>query len=310
MTPRACAALALLAALAPPAAAAPPASIRVEKKPERVRLGEPFDLELSATYGDRYRLELATATADTGAFLVINAHLEASRTDGDGVTQRIRLTAVAVDVGEQTFPALPWRTVDPWDGTATDVAGPEIAFTVTAEGEVPGKTDPVRDIHGPLRPLDPLLLAALAALLAALAWWLYSVFRRKKERLAMRGAVAARPPHEEALASLDELEASGLWDAGDARGYYLRLSDILRRYLAGRFGVDAPRLTTHDLVRRLRELDLDAAIGVRVRAVCESADLAKFAKARPADERRRSDLAAVRSLVDDTKPVAPKEAVA
>src|SRR5690606_24104485 len=86
----------------------------------------------------------------------------------------------------------------------------------------------------------------------------------------------AATPDETALARLHELETSAL----PSREFAFALSEIVRGYLAARFGVDALEATTGELMERVEPLPLPEGRMEWLRELCEALDRVKFADAR------------------------------
>src|SRR5690606_5720932 len=96
--------------------------------------------------------------------------------------------------------------------------------------------------------------------------------------------------------------------------YYLRLTEILKGYLQGRFGVDALDRTT-DEIRRDLELvrkgaDLGGLESRELIRFLQDCDLVKFARYAPPVEDAGQDLVQVREFVTRSVPRAEGEATA
>ena len=111
------------------------------------------------------------------------------------------------------------------------------------------------------------------------------------------------PAHILAIEALEKLHDEKLWQNNKHKLYYSGLSDILRTYLAGRFGVGAMEMTTDEIADSLRELDIEQKQKMMLLAVLRDADLVKFAKVEP--EAEDNELAYDRSFyfVEETKPI-------
>ena len=102
----------------------------------------------------------------------------------------------------------------------------------------------------------------------------YFIFRKVRQIVR----VHRMNPYERALYELDRLLRKGLPGRGLYKDFYVELTMVVRRYIARRYGVRAPNLTTDEF---LRTASSDAAfpqasIG-ELKAFLESADLVKFA---------------------------------
>lgn len=84
-----------------------------------------------------------------------------------------------------------------------------------------------------------------------------------------------------ALERLERLKAKNLWENGMEKEYFTDLTDILRDYLAQRFGINAMEMTSRQIMQTLAEQsDVKEKRGY-VRKILDVADFVKFAKVRP-----------------------------
>lgn len=111
-------------------------------------------------------------------------------------------------------------------------------------------------------------------------------------------APPAPPAHETALRELEELRGANL--APDP--YYVRLSQILRSYLAGRYGLLALESTTPEIQVGLQEARLPEGLIQRAVQVLQNCDREKFAGFQPSPTEREADLAAAIRFVETTQP--------
>lgn len=141
-------------------------------------------------------------------------------------------------------------------------------------------------------------------LLALIITVLYLYLRKRGKSFSdLFKPAPADPPHIVAIAALEKLRDEKLWQSNKYKEYYSGLSDILRTYLMGRFGVNAMEMTTHEIVQSLRKLELEQKDEMSLLAILNDADLVKFAKAEP--EASENELAFDRAyyFVENTKPV-------
>lgn len=161
----------------------------------------------------------------------------------------------------------------------------------------PRELPPPVDLPAPGGSLGPWLAAGLAFLIVGLAL----VLRRRRPRRARSDAAAAPEPEALALALLDRLEADDRAGRAGPGEPHVRLASILRDYVRGRLGLDAPRLTTEELGLRLPALGAHLAEpSRRVGALLAACDLVKFARHRPSPAALRDDLTSARALIRET----------
>ena len=148
-------------------------------------------------------------------------------------------------------------------------------------------------------------LVALLAL-AALAYAAKHILKRYGKRFSdMFRPAPPLPPHEAALAALEKLRAQRLWQEGKHKLYYSALTDILRTYIAGRYGVSAMEMTSDEIlaaVRVLSEEELPKKAAMDLTAILRDADLVKFAKAEPDAEQNEQNYLRAYYFVEETKP--------
>jgi hypothetical protein len=286
--------LALTALLSAPRAAAQEVSFKLSPPAHKPRLAEPFTLRLEITRPASYAVTPDTASFPSDTFELTGIRELSSKTEGGRATGTYEIRAAAFGIGVSTFPAIVWRLA----------AGPEVKEALSPEAPLDIKPvfDPakepegIRDIRPPFRFIPwPWLIAALLAAGAG-AWYLY------RRRAASAAAAAAAPPdlrtpYQKASEALAELSASALWREGRIKEFYSRLADIFRGYLDARLGIRAGLRTTGDIARDLRKGGADIAMVVSTRALLEKADLVKFARLKPAENERDTDLSAAKDLL-------------
>ena len=114
-----------------------------------------------------------------------------------------------------------------------------------------GGVSDIRDIK-PLEPLPrtvPWLWIGSGGVLA-LGIFLALLWHRLRDRGV---ALPPTPPHEIAFAALDHLRQTNFDDPEAVRRYTFHLSEVIRTYVEGRFGINATDLTTDEILARLPE---------------------------------------------------------
>lgn len=136
--------------------------------------------------------------------------------------------------------------------------------------------------------------------LLAIAVFIWAMRRYKKEGTVLKKKPEPSP-YEVAMKNLRELKSRKLWEQGQEKEYFTRLTDILRIYLDRRFGINAMEMTTREIMDRLYDSDVKDKRDY-VRQILSVADFVKFAKVRPlpADNIAAYDNAV--KFVEETKP--------
>lgn len=110
------------------------------------------------------------------------------------------------------------------------------------------------------------------------------------------------PPYVLAVEKLNDLQQKKLWQKGAEKEYYTQLTDILRGYLNGRFGINAMEMTTPQIMSAISGNEEVSRFASYVSGVLREADFVKFAKARPEASENERAFSDVREFVELTKP--------
>lgn len=145
-----------------------------------------------------------------------------------------------------------------------------------------------------------LVAVILAAAIYGLVRWLHS---RGKSIKSLFTPAPPEPAHIVAIRALEELHNRKLWQNNQHKEYYSGLSEILRTYLSGRYGVGAMEMTTDEIMEAVREIEMPTKCSVDLMNLLQDADLAKFAKFEPDAEQNESAYAKAYYFVEETKPV-------
>ena len=135
-------------------------------------------------------------------------------------------------------------------------------------------------------------------LLSGLIWYF---FFRKKEEVIVEEEIIIPPAHEVALGKLASLKQEALWEKGEIKNYYSKLTFIFREYLENRFDIQALESTSEEIINQLEKKDFDSNMNEDVQRVLQSADLVKFAKAKPMEEFHSESFEKLESFVETTK---------
>ena len=145
-----------------------------------------------------------------------------------------------------------------------------------------------------------LALVVLVALLVALDRYLKARGRRLGDLFK---PAPPQPPHVIASAALEALHHQKLWQNNKHKLYYSLLTEILRTYIDGRWGVSAMEMTSDEIIAAMRSVELPDKARMDLTAILRDADLVKFAKFAPEAEQNENDYQKAYYFVEETKPV-------
>lgn len=138
----------------------------------------------------------------------------------------------------------------------------------------------------------------------------FFVYRYVKRHAASSAEVAEpqdlRPAHEIALERLDVIKAEKLWQQNRAKEYHTQLTDVVRDYIARRFGICAVEQTSAEILAGIQpELSGQKTVYADLKTLLTTSDLVKFAKYKPLVSEDEKSLALAYQFVEATKEVAP-----
>lgn len=145
----------------------------------------------------------------------------------------------------------------------------------------------------------PWILVCLFIIVAGGWTWLVM-----KKKVAMPLVHKPKPvsPYEVAITGLEKLKDEHLCENGREKEYYTRLTDILRHYLDGRFGINAMEMTSSQILRALESQPDTREHKGMMQRVLEMADFVKFAKMRPMPDDNVASWNRAIQFVEETKP--------
>lgn len=274
-----------------------------------MRIGEQTKATLSLSgQGDpgKYAWPLLHDTLMAGIEIIKAYEPDTSFTENGSFTLSRELLITSFDTGIYIFDDV--AVMDTSGGDTVMVKAPPAyleIFTLTVE-----QGSEISDIKPPIaipftfREAVPYILGAVAAIILALLLW-YVLSKRKEGKPVFRPVTKPRAPaHVIALEALDNLRKKKLWQEGKVKIYHSELTDILRNYLNGRFGIPAMEMVTHEIAEAMEELnELNEHQQKKLADIFELADLVKFARWQPLPDENDNSLKGAIYFVRETIPV-------
>jgi hypothetical protein len=215
-----------------------------------------------------------------------------------------RLVFTTFDSGYHRLPSL--EVIYELNGIQDTARSSNLGLTVATipveeDADIMANKDIIKE---PINLVDflPFVLGlVVVAVIIGLIWRASAV--RKRKAMPPAPPPPPVPAHIIALEKLDHLEAAATWKTGDIKGFQSELTYILREYLENRYELQALEATSPEIIEDLQRLNLDEE--GTLRAVLNTADLVKFAKAIPAEAVHVQSLAQVRDFVTKTQYTPP-----
>lgn len=288
-----------------------PITVTTRLSPDPSHIGDLLTLDVIVAYPSDHSINLPNGL-DFSPLELVSVVPGPVESTGSGLRQRFTITLQYFEVGEARVPSFPVTWIDPNQQVHTYTVAPH-SFTV--ESLLANEADPQPQGADPMISLEyanvraaEIIVAVLGGVAAAAMIAAAIIILRRRTRPVY--VPPPIPPHEIALADLDALarEREAMIAAGAYQDYYLRLTEIAKRYLGARFGFEALDRTTEeiqDLLQggRVRIEPLDPKLVIRFLQDC---DLVKFARLAPPEQETHDALQLVRDMVEHTKH-APSE---
>jgi hypothetical protein len=111
------------------------------------------------------------------------------------------------------------------------------------------------------------------------------------------------PPHIIAFKELSLLKTEKLWQQGKIKLYYTRVTDIIRKYIEGRFSILAMEKTSDEILADIKKNRIDEIYSFdKLREMFYTSDLAKFAKYQPSSDENEESFKTAFEFVTSTQP--------
>lgn len=283
------------------------AAITVESKVDRatILIGDRIIYSVTVQRSADVVVEMPSLGANLGMFEIRDYEVKEPVKKGNLITEQTQYVISTFETGDFEIPPLTIRYRTAADTTKRELRTEPIKITVKSLN--PDQAGDIRDIKPPLeiprdwgRVVRQVGWGLLGVLLIVGGILVYLRYRKGKGLLPRR----EKPPrlaHEVALEQLDALVRSGLLESGKVKQFYSELSEIIRRYIEGRFFVAALEMTTRQLLEGLEEAALGLQERELLKELLELSDLVKFAKYLPAGEEHERAVQGAYDFVHRTK---------
>ena len=252
-----------------------------------VQVGKPFTLDLSLKVPYGWFVEwndFAIDTLSEQIDIIKRSEVERTADADSNVIVKQQLTLMTFDTGQIQLPAVGLTYAKSFDDPMRMQAFTEpidlYATTMVVDTLQPYKPI-VEPIAAPIQMKEvyPWILAVLLLALLAFGIWYWS--KHRKVKVDENGNVVCGPvipPYDKAVDDLKRLREEKPWQSGKVKEYFSSLTDIVREYIEGQFGVNAVEMTTDDILEEVKPLHFSKETYDKLKETMEVADLVKFAK--------------------------------
>lgn len=160
----------------------------------------------------------------------------------------------------------------------------------------------------PREPVSRAWLALVGVVLILFAAGTVFWVRRKKLEESIESSI---PAHDLAFGQIEALVAENLPEKGEIKEFYRRISDILRRYVENRFGLQAPEQTTEEFLGTLAVTRLLTPPQKELlKEFLRHCDLVKFAEHRPENDDIQKTFDSCKNFILETRDLSGGEETA
>ena len=247
--------------------------VQVTINPTKIIVGDSVNLYIQATteFGTTLSLE---NTSSFGSFTVVDSHnlLDIPTNNSRQWNWSMKLDTFDAATTSLSGMVLNWTKVSGDSGSITIEAVP-IEIISVAGDTLNDMT--IRDIKGSVDIMEKSWWGTAAGIGIVATLILIATIRYRKRK------IPARSPYEQAISALAALKVSN----AEVQQFYISLSDVLRRYIEGRFNIAATGQTTREFLNAAKQNPhLEHSDRTSLGSFLVAADLVKFALHEPSSE--------------------------
>lgn len=215
----------------------------------------------------------------------------------DTVVSSKTVNLAAFDSGTYTYPAQTFLFQKQGDTSHVSIQSNPVSVHVNVI--TVDTTKDIKPIVGPIQVTSGRnwVIWTLAMGLILLAVAIYFFRNKGKVPEPLHPSEPARPPKEVALEALQQLENEKLYERGDMKRHYIRLSDIMRHFLAETYRFNALEMTTTRITKRSERYLQNPLLHAQLRELLRTADLVKFAKTTSTESEALENINIARNIV-------------
>lgn len=148
------------------------------------------------------------------------------------------------------------------------------------------------------------LILGIAFLLALIGLIIYMIMKKKKKGYIFKPPVVL-PAHVRAIGELDKMKTEKIWLQGREKEFYSKLTEVLRRYIYEREGINAMEMTSGEILNKIREVSDVDSVYDNLKQILSTADMVKFAKYKPYPDENDLSLVNAYFFINQTREPDP-----
>lgn len=280
-------------------------SLEAKVDKNKITIGDLIQYSIVVTRDKNVNVEMPDLGANLGAFEIRDYSDPEPEKRNREIVQRREYSISTYDIGDYEIPPVAVQYSVGEDSVWKELTTESIKITV--ESLKPSEAGDIRDIKPPLEierdwmRIIRFVAAGVIIVLIGILVFIYIKRRREGKSFIPYREKPKRPPHEIALEELEQLLGEQLLEQGQIKQFYIRISEIIRRYIEGRFFIIAIEMTTTQLINNMNEAEIETEDIRLVEDFLMQCDLVKFAKYIPTPEENQKVMDQAFELIDKTK---------
>jgi hypothetical protein len=271
-----------------------------------ILIGQQFHLNLDVSFRKNATINWPVIADSIEKLQVVQHGKIDTVNNTDFIQLRQSMLVTGFDSGVYNIPGFQFSYKNQNDTTQYFAETNPLAITINT---VPvDTTKEIRDIKAPIEvpytfaDFIPYIIGAI--LLGLLIYGIVYFIRKSRQKtVTPEKYIPKIPAHEIAISELMKLREEKLWQQGNIKEYYTRLTDIVRTYIERRYKINALEFTTDELMNSIAMKKLDTDNYSKLKFTLETADMVKFAKATPLPDEHELSMSNSFEFVNATKPV-------
>ena len=277
----------------------------------KIKIGDLIQYSIVVTRDEKVNIEMPNLGANLGAFEIHDYDDPDPVKQNGEIVQRREYIISTYDIGDYEIPPVTVRFSVGEDSLWKELTTEKIKITVASVK--PSEAGDIRDIKPPLEierdwmRIIRFAAAGLIIVIIGILIFLYIKRRKEGKSLIPRREKPKRPPHEIALDELNQLLQEQLLKKGEIKQFYIRISEIIRYYIEGRFFIIAIEMTTMQLIDTMKQAEIEDEDVQLVEDFLMQCDLVKFAKYIPTPGEIQKVIDQAYEIVNKTKIIIEPE---
>ena len=269
-----------------------------------ILIGEQTVLHLTVTTDKDKPVQIVipTDTLMRGVEVLDLSNADSSVIENDRLLIKQDILVTSFDSSLYLLP--PFKVIDGVDTVYSNQVALKVS-TIPVNVDKPEEFYDIKEIWKPpfvLADYYPIIYGILLALfLICVIAYIIKRMRNKQSLIPFKKPEPQLPPHEQAIKELDEIKQQKLWQQGRSKEYYTLITETLRRYIVGRFGINAMEMTSGeilDIIRKQHEAD---SVYENLKQILNLSDFVKFAKMNPLPDENDLSMMNAYLFINQTK---------